>query len=199
MFYLEILQAPGSIGPSRWENPRHSPDGNINGIFRVSFCSFHFSATRSRGVGWSVHRHPQDPNFSPFFLKKKQPPQPSERLCCLTCNLGISSLSFPSCCSLPNNQQLNPAFLPHFYCFLGYKRFHLLMHVPVSPLPRRGLVPWCSEHRDGDRGTSLVCRPRCHQASPCPRWIFGLRVGFFCARVVCARLRIPLLPFNWCC
>lgn len=139
------------------------------------------------------------PIFLLFFFKKKQPPQPSERLCCLTCNLGISSLSFPSCCSLPNNQQLNPAFLPHFYRFLGYKRFHLLMHVPVSPLPRRGLVPWCSEHRDGDRGTSLVCRPRCHQASPCPRWIFGLRVGFFCARVVCARLRIPLLPFNWCC
>lgn len=57
------------------------------------------------------------------------------------------------------------------------------------PSPRRGLVPWCSEHRDGDRGTSLVCPPRCHQASPCPRWIFGLRVGIFCARVVCARLR----------
>lgn len=130
---------------------------------------------------------PTRSQFFSFFKKNKPSPQPSERLCCLTCNLGISSLSSPHRCSLSNDRQLNPAFLPHFYRFLGYKRFHLLMHVPASP--RRGLVPWCSEHRDGDRGTSLVCPPRCHQASPCPRWIFGLRVGIFCARVVCARLR----------
>lgn len=131
-----------------------------------------------------------------FFFKS---PHPSEHLCCFTCNLGISSISFPLCCSLSNKQQLNPAFLPHFYWFLGYKRFHLLMHVLAFPPPRCGLVPWYSEHRAGDRGTSLVCQPCCHQASPRPQWIFGLRVGFFCARVVCARLRIPLLPFNWCC
>lgn len=127
-----------------------------------------------------------------FFFKLSQP---SEHLCCFTYNLRISPLSFPPRCSLSNKQQLNPAFLPYFYRFLGYKRFHLLMHVLTPPLPPPTVV-WC---RGGDRGTSLICQPRCHQVSPYPRWIFGLRVGFFCARVVCARLRIPLLPFNWCC
>lgn len=126
---------------------------------------------------------------TPIYLFLKKFSQPSEHLCCFTCNLGITPLSFPSRCPLSNKRQLNPAFLPHFYRFLGYKRFHLLMHVLASPP-----LPWF-----GDRGTSLVCQPRCHQVSPLPRWIFGLRVGFFCARVVCARLRIPLLPFNWCC
>lgn len=43
------------------------------------------------------------------------------------------TLSFPPRCSLSNKQQLNPAFLPHFYRFLGYNRFHLLMHVLASP------------------------------------------------------------------
>lgn len=138
MFYLEILQAPGSIGPSRWEKPRHSPDGNINGIFRVSFCSFHFSTTRSHGVGWSVHRHPQDPNFSLFLKKTNHLPNP---VSACAASLVIWEfhpfLSPPPCCSLSNDRQLNPAFLPHFYRFLGYKRFHLLMHVPAS-LPS----PW---------------------------------------------------------
>lgn len=46
-------------------------------------------------------------------------------------------LSPPPRCSLSNDRQLNPAFLPHFYRFLGYKRFHLLMHVPASLPP-----PW---------------------------------------------------------
>uniref|UniRef100_A0A8C3UI01 non-specific serine/threonine protein kinase n=1 Tax=Catharus ustulatus TaxID=91951 RepID=A0A8C3UI01_CATUS len=58
---------PGSIGPSRWGKPRHSPDGIINGIFRVVFCSFHFSHTKSSGVAWSVHRHLQNSNVSGFF------------------------------------------------------------------------------------------------------------------------------------
>lgn len=123
-----------------------------------------------------------------FFLNHPNPVS----TCAASLNLGILPLSFPPCCSLSNKLQLNPAFLPHFYRFLGYKRFHLLMHVQLSP----SAVVWC---RGGDRGTSLVCQPRCRQVSPYPRWIFGLRVGFFCARVVCARLRIPLLPFNWCC
>lgn len=152
------------------------------------------SHTKSHGVAWSMHRHLQNTNLSFFFSFLKI----AQTQCCFTCNLGISSISFPPCCSLSNKQQLNPAFLPQFYRFLGYKRFHLLMHVLAFP-SQPWFGAWCSEHCDGDRGTSLVCQPRCHQASPCPWWIFGLRVGFFCARVVCARLRILLLSFNWCC
>lgn len=96
-------------------------------------------------------------------------------------------LSLPRC-SLSNKQQLNPAFLPHFYRFLGYKRFHLLLHVLAFPPS----VVWCTVMVTGGHPWFAI---RHHHGLV----VFGLRVGFFCARVVCARLRILLLPFNWCC
>lgn len=73
-----------------------------------------------------------------LFLKKTKHPNP---VSACAASLVIWEfhpfLSPPPCCSLSNDRQLNPAFLPHFYRFLGYKRFHLLMHVPASLPP-----PW---------------------------------------------------------
>lgn len=73
-----------------------------------------------------------------LFFKKKKTTQPGEGLCCFSfvCNLELSPSFFP----LPrrflsNTLCLNPPFSPHFYRFLGYKRFHLVMHVPASPPP----------------------------------------------------------------